>query len=470
MFPSSVRFLSLLFLSTLFCSTHALAFDQKMSDIFSERNKTQQVLNIEAALARAQASLDIIPVEAAEELTAKADIIYLPEDALAKEYQKVKHRMVALLNVWQRNLQNGAEQYMHYGATTVDIYDTALVLQLRQATRLLIIRLRDVENAMLMLAEKEANTLMIGRTLGQHALPITFGKKVSTWAAENRRNIERLKSVYLKLERSAILKGAVGSYLGLGDRGIELERRFSEELSLSSNPYADDWHASRDVFAEYGQVLAIISKSYGRIGQELFLLQSTDIAETLEVRKKTVISSSTMPHKNNPSKSEALMHYSRTVPRLAEVMLDDMMNFFERDNTSRPNKVAAEVSIQADDMARKAHSLISQLKVNRDKMRENVLRTKGLIMSQRLAFALAPKLGKTVADGKVHHLAQIAIEENKSLRQTFERSELASLLSKKALNEIFDASSYIGLAKEQVAEVITYIKKERQKEEANLSI
>lgn len=456
-------------LSLFFFSSLVFATNQKMSEVFSASNKNQQVLNIEAAMARAQASLNIIPVEAAEELTAKADIIYIPEDALAKEYQKVKHRMVALLNVWQRSIQGNAAQYMHYGATTVDIYDTALVLQTRQAVRLMISRLRAIEDAMLTLAEKEANTLMIGRTLGQHALPITFGKKVSTWAAENRRNIERLKTVYVKLERSAILKGAVGSYLGLGDRGIELERRFSEELGLSSTPYADDWHASRDVFAEYGQVLAMISKSFGRIGQELFLLQSTDIAETVEIRKTTAVGSSTMPHKNNPSKSEALMHFSRTIPRLSEVILDDMMNFFERDNTSRPNKIVAEISLQSDDMARKALALISQLKVNRDKMRENVLRTNGLIMSQRLVFALAPKLGKIIANGKVHHLAKVAIEENRTLRQAFERSELASLLSKQELNEIFDASTYIGLAKEQVAEVALYCRNEREKEAANFA-
>ena len=176
-----------------------------------------------------------------------------------------------------------------------------------------------------------------------------------------------------------------------------------------------------------------------------------------------------MPHKNNPSKSEALMHFSRTIPRLAEVILDDMMNFFERDNTSRPNKIVAEISLQSDDMARKALGLISQLKVNREKMRENVLRTNGLIMSQRLVFALAPKLGKIIANGKVHHLAKVAIEENRTLRQTFERSELASLLSKQELNEIFDASTYIGLAKEQVAEVALYCRNEREKEAANFA-
>ncbi|MEI9901500.1 MAG: lyase family protein [Hyphomicrobium sp.] len=177
-------------------------------------------------------------------------------------------------------------QYVHYGATTVDIYDTAIVLQLRRATLLFIEELRGIETVLIDMARAHQDTIMPGRTLGQHALPITFGKKVSTWIGENRRDIERLKSILGELDRSAILKGAVGTYAGLGAKAIDIERSFAKELGLSE-PYPDDWHATRDVFASYALTVSLISKLYGAIGQELFLLQMTDIGETSETRAST---------------------------------------------------------------------------------------------------------------------------------------------------------------------------------------
>jgi adenylosuccinate lyase len=143
---------------------------------------------------------------------------------------------------------NDVDQYVHYGATTVDIYDTALDLQLRRATLIFIEELRDIETTLIELARANQDAIMPGRTLGQHALPITFGNKVSTWIGENWRDIERLKSLVGELDRSAILKGAVGTYAGLGNRAIDIEQSFAKELGLSQ-PYPDDWHGSRDVFA-----------------------------------------------------------------------------------------------------------------------------------------------------------------------------------------------------------------------------
>ena len=286
----------------------------------------------------------MIPQSAADAITAAARPEAVPADALAAEYAIVRHRMVAFLNVFSRSLDADAANYLHYGATTVDIYDTAAMLQVRQSILLLIEDLRAIELQLIDLAETHRDTPMIGRTLGQHALPITFGKKVAGWIGENRRHIDRMTDLLDRVERSAIMKGAVGSYVGLGDRAQAVERRFGEELGLSE-PYADDWHASRDVFAEYAVNLGLLARFYGRVGQEVFLLQMTDIAEVIEQRSSTAVGSSTMPHKNNPSLSEALIHYSRTIPALSDIVADDMINFFERDNTSRPNDAIGELSM-----------------------------------------------------------------------------------------------------------------------------
>ena len=249
--------------------------------IYSYDNTNQIVMDIEAALARAQASQGIIPGWAAEEITKKAEVRYMPKTEVDAENEFVRHRLVSRLNVWKRSLENGAEEYLHYGATTVDIFDTVLVLQIKASLGILIDDLIEIENLLLKLTKDNIETYMAGRTIGQHALPITFGKKTSTWLAENRRNIERLKAVEEKINRSVILKGAVGTYLGLGPKGIETELLMSQELGLGT-PYIADWHGVRDVFAEYALTLALISKSFGRIGDELTLLQMTEIGETLE--------------------------------------------------------------------------------------------------------------------------------------------------------------------------------------------
>jgi adenylosuccinate lyase len=454
--------LTLLLLASLLHPTSSVAQPQ-MKILFETDYRNQLVLEVEAAMASAQAEFGIIPKSAAKEINRKANIQYASADEISAEYEIVQHRMVALLNVWGRSMDGDAAQFVHFGATTVDIYDTVLVLQLRAASNLLLSQLYGFEAVLLTQAEAHKETVMMGRTLGQHALPITFGKKVSVWLGENRRNIERLKRVQADLDRSGILKGAVGSYLGLGDKGLEIEKSFAQHLGLST-PFVSDWHGTRDVFANYAQVLALVSKSLGRIGTELFLLQMTDINETVEYRLETAVGSSTMPHKNNPSKSEALIQHSRSIPRLAEVVLDDVQNYFERDNTSRPNRVLAAISIESDQMLSTAAKLIQQLIVNEQVMRDNVDKTNGLMLSQRLAFALAEDLGKKEANDRMHDVAKRALVRQESLRKAFLNSDLAPLLDESQLDALLEPTTYLGLAVRQTETVIDQIRQLRTKE------
>ena len=421
---------------------------------FSDARLNGYVLDIEAALARAQAAEGVIPQSAADAITAAAVPGAVPADALAAEYDIVRHRMVAFIHVFSRSLDPEAANYLHYGATTVDIYDTARMLQVRQSILLLIEDLRDIELQLIALAETHRDTPMIGRTLGQHALPITFGKKVSGWIGENRRHIDRLTDLLGRVERSAIMKGAVGSYVGLGDRAQAVEQRFGAELGLGE-PYADDWHASRDVFAEYAADLGLLARFYGRIGQEIFLLQSTDIGEVVERRRSTAVGSSTMPHKNNPSQSEALVQYSRTIPALAAVVADDMMNMFERDNTSRPNRVVADISVESEDMLAAASRLISRLEVDPEAMRRNLDRSGGWILSQRFVFALAPHMGRTEAEELIRDLAHQARDSGADLRETvMANAAIRDALGEAEIDRLLDPTTYTGLAGEQVDAVI----------------
>ena len=428
--------------------------------IYSYDNTNQIVMNIEAALARAQASQGIIPEWAAEEITKKAEVRYMPKTEIDAENEFVRHRLVSRLNVWKRSLDNGAEEYLHYGATTVDIFDTVLVLQIKASLGILIDDLIEIENLLLKLTKDNIETYMAGRTIGQHALPITFGKKTSTWLAENRRNIERLKAVEEKINRSVILKGAVGTYLGLGPKGIETELLMSQELGLGT-PYIADWHGVRDVFAEYALTLALISKSFGRIGDELTLLQMTEIGETLENLGFKAIGSSTMPHKKNPRGPGNLVNFSRIIPRQSEIILDDMVNSFERDQP-RSDETLKDISITAELMTNTAIRLLNELEVNKNVMRKNLNITNGLILSQRVTYFLADIIGKDTAESMIHDIAMKAIAENISLSDAIKNDKIASqYFTDQDLKNLLDPETYIGLAIEQVEIIINQIESNR---------
>ena len=303
---------------------------------------------------------------------------------------------------------------------------------------------------------------MPGRTLGQHALPITFGKKTSTWLAENRRNIERLEHVQSKIKKSGILKGAVGSYLGLGDNAIKTESLMMRNLGLD-DPSKDDWHGIRDVFAEYALTLAIISKSFGRVGNELTLLQMTEIGETEEYLGNRSVGSSTMPQKKNPRGPGDLIEFSRVIPRLSEIVLDDMINSFERDGQKSDDELKM-ISVESEKMINRAKPLLKELKVNKKKMRENLEITNGLILSQRLTFYLADKIGKDTANDLMHDIAKYALNNNISLKDAALNNKIVNQnITENTLKDILDPETYIGLAADQAQIIVKEIELKRSK-------
>ena len=449
-------------LSFLIISSGAIFAEDTVANIFKVNYKNQLFMDVEVALAEAQSELGIIPSWAANEISSKADIKYLSQKDIDKEHKLVRHTLVARLNVWKRSIDKDAAEYLHYGATTVDIWDTVLVLQIKDSIDLLIDDLLEIEDYLLTLTKDNLYTYMPGRTLGQHALPITFGKKTSTWLAENRRNIERLEHVQSKINKSGILKGAVGSYLGLGTQAIETEKLMMINLGLDE-PSKDDWHGIRDVFAEYALTLAIISKSFGRIGNELTLLQMTELGETEEYLGSNSVGSSTMPQKKNPRGPGDLIEYSRIIPRLSEIVLDDMINSFERDGEKSDDELK-QISIVTEQMLDRAKPLLKELKVNKQKMRNNLDLTNGLILSQRLTFYLADKIGKDTANELMHDVAKYALENNLTLEEAaLQNSIISKNITKSELKNILDPETYIGLAVKQAQLIIEDIENKRTK-------
>ena len=290
--------------------------------------------------------------------------------------------------------------------------------------------------------------MMIGRTLGQHALPITFVAKASVWAAQNRRNINRLHETRERLLSSGVLKGAVGTYLWLGDRGMDIERGVSSRLGLAP-PEPADWRAARDVFAEYAQVLALTARSNANIGGEVFRLQSTDIGEVRARLAATAVGSSTMPHKRNPNLSEALIHHGRTIAALSEIVLADVENMFERDNTSRPNDTLGDISIEAAKMLIDANRLIARLEVDPVRMRANMNLTDGMIMSQRLMLHLTETMGREEAETRVRLAAERSLTSGKGFRAELLADPVLSQELGGTLDALLDPLADLGLAIQQ---------------------
>ncbi len=423
-------------------------------DLFGYEAQTQIILDVEAAMARAQAAHGVIPAEAANEITAKAQVRLIPQADFDAEYETVRHRMVALLNVWRRSLGPAGDQYVHFGATTVDVYGTTTVIQAERSLNALDECLGDTIVIMSAMASEHAQTPMIGRTLGQHAQPITFGKKVSAWIGEYARHRDRLTVLRVRLRRSVILKGAVGNYSGLGDQAIAVEQSFAHELGFDA-PYASDWSGTRDVLAEYGLVLGLIARSHQRIGQELFLLQGTDIGEVREAQRTGVVGSSSMPHKRNPRAPERLVHAGRTIPRLAEVLSDDVVNLFERDNTSRLTPVIAEISVESVNAVRTLNTLLTGLEVDSEQMLQNIARTRGFAMSQRVAFALAEHMPREEAEALVKSvIAKAMASDTEFIDALLAEPGVARHLDATALAQLLDPARVDPPAIEQVERVI----------------
>lgn len=430
-------------------------------DVFARDRQTVLVMQVEAAIATAQAEQGVISPEAASEIADKAALEYAPLDEIDAEYRVVRHRMVALLNVWRRSMSQEAQGALHLGITTVDIYDTVLVLQLLEASEMMLTDLQGLEQDLVCAAETYKDTPMIGRTLGQHALPITFGKKLAVSAAQTRRNIERLHEVRARMKRSGVLKGAVGTHLGLGPRGVEIEQRVSEILGLDT-PEPADWRSARDVFAEYALTLGLIAKSQANFGGEIFRLQMSDIGEVYERRVQTAVGSSTMPQKQNPNLSEALIHYGRTIPRKAEIILDDVESVFERDNTSRPNRGLEEISVEAADMISDSRRLVLALEVDPDRMRRNIDLTGGLVMSQRLVLHLAGAMDREEAERRVRDAAGLALLTSSAFRSVLLQDELLGPKLEGVIDELLDPATYIGLSSDQVDRTQAWIAQQRQ--------
>lgn len=432
----------------------------ELRHIFSDEYLIQRWLDVEAALARAEARLNIIPKEAANEITRKANIENINIEEMEMEIKRTDHPIVPLIRQLEKECDNDFGQYVHWGATTQDIMDTAVTLQIKDSFKIINQYIIELRRILLNLTETHLYTLMPGRTHGQHALPITFGYKVSVWLEEINRHYERLDSIKDKLFVGQF-SGAAGTLASLKKDGFKVQELLMEELELDVPSIT--WHTSRDNWIEYASLLAMIAGSAEKIANEITVLQKTEINELEEPFVKGKVGSSTMPHKRNPMACENILSLARIIRKNASLLLEGMSHEHERDIV--PWKVEweaiPELILITGATLNTLNYVLTGLKVNKKKMRENIDLTNGQILSESIMLALGEKIGRQKSHDYIYEACIVAYEEDLHLSEVILADEsVKKYLSEQEILDLFDPENYIGLAVEMARKIIEKTKKD----------
>ena len=425
----------------------------------------QRWLDVEAALARAEASLGMIPKEAAEEISRKAKVELLDMKKLEETQQQVWLPTVAFIRTFQSSCEGDAGQYIHLGATSQDLVDTAQILRLKDAYELVYQSLRQIEAGLLDMAEQYADTIMTGRTHAIHALPITFGYKVAIWAREIRRHIERLKECRKRLFVGQI-SGAVGTFSSFGEKGPKVQAlMLKKELGLGVPDIC--WQSSRDRLAEFANLLAMIAATLARIANEVHLLAATEIAEVSEPWRKGLVASSTMPQKRSPPVTETMVSLSKKMRYNAALMTEVMVVEHERDLNfmTQGLDALAESCIIMGELLTYAGNLVKGLVIYPERMKKNLYILGGLMLAEGVMLELGHKVGKQTAYSIIQEDAIKAMDENLEFKQVLlEDPRVNQYLSESDIDRILDPARYIGLAPQIARDMVALSRKERERD------
>ena len=425
-----------------------------MRDIFSDRALVQHYLDIEAALAKVQAQLELIPQKAADEIKAKANVDLIDWPAYTEGVKIAGFPILPLVKQLVALSEVGLGEYSHWGATTQDIMDTALILQLRQAFDLIEADLAAISDRLRALARQYQNTAQAGRSQLQQALPITFGYKVALWLSAVKRNQQRLTELRPRLLVGQF-GGAVGTLASLGRQGLDVQAALCRELNLAQPDIA--WHSVRDNLAEAVTFLGLLTGSLAKIGTDVLLMAQTEVGEVSEPYVLGRGTSSTMPQKQNPIASQTVIVAAKAVRQHVATMLDAMIQDHER--ASGPWMLewlaVPEAFILTAGALHQTRFLLSDLGVNKTRMRQNLDLSNGLIVSEAVMMDLAPHLGRQKAHDVVHEAVQQSLAENRPLLDVLSTMpEVSGVLSDSRLAELLDPQNYTGLAVEMIERVL----------------
>ncbi|HEX5091113.1 MAG TPA: 3-carboxy-cis,cis-muconate cycloisomerase [Burkholderiales bacterium] len=424
-----------------------------MRGIFEDAALLARYTEVEVALAKAQARLGVIPAQAAKDIAAQCDAGKLDLARLKQETETVGYPILPLVR--QLAAQCGeAGKYLHWGATTQDIMDTAVVLQVRDALGLVEKDLAALQSILARQAKRYRDTPMAGRTHLQQALPITFGYKLAIWLAMIDRHAERLQQMKPRV-LAGQFAGAAGTLASLGDQGMAVQEALMAELELAQP--AATWHAARDGLAEAVNFLGLVTGSLGKIAYDVMLMASTEVGEVAEPFAHGRGGSSTMPQKRNPISSELILAAAKAVRQHAGLMLDAMVQDFERATGPWHAEWIAlpEAFMLTGGALHQAKFMLDGLIVDEARMRKNLDMTHGLIVAEAVMMGLAPHLGRNEAHDVVYDACRTVAEKGGSLADALAKLPAVSKhLDRKALDKLTDPSNYLGAAREMVDRVV----------------
>ncbi|TCP23769.1 3-carboxy-cis,cis-muconate cycloisomerase [Scopulibacillus darangshiensis] len=417
----------------------------EMRSFWSDENRLQKQLDVEAALALAEGELGLIPTDAAKVIASKAKVEFLDLDEIAEEVLKVKHSLMPTVKGLQK-VCGQAGEYVHYGVTTQDVVDTGMILQLKESHSVIVNQLQSIVEELSRIARKHRGTPMAGRSHGMQGMPTTFGFKIAVILSEVIRHLDRLREIEEKTF-IGVLGGAVGTYASFGSLGPEVERRALKQLGLEAPEIC--WHSSRDRIAEYIGVLGMISATIGKMANEFYNLMRTEIDEIEEPFTPGKIGSSTMPHKRNPAALEGIVSLAKPIRYNVALILEGMIIEHERDAMSWRGEWIAlpETCIYLSAQLASMHSVLQGLVVKPANMLRNLNIQGGVLLSERIMFALAGPLGKQTAHNVVYNLCVQAVDQNKPFREMLlENQQVCDALSQDELETLLDPSTYLGEA------------------------
>jgi 3-carboxy-cis,cis-muconate cycloisomerase len=430
----------------------------EMREVFSDLALISRYAEVEVALARAEARCGVIPAEAAEEIARRTDVSALDFDLLRQETDVVGYPILPLVH--QMTKQCGeAGRYVHWGATTQDIMDTAVVLQIRAALSLIEADIAVLRDILADLSKRHRDTPMAGRTHLQQALPITFGYKTAIWLAMFDRHAERLAQLKPRVLVGQFA-GAAGTLASLGNKGFEVQRALCEELDLGV-PVAT-WHVARDGFAEAVNFLALVTGSLGKIALDIMLMASTEFAEVYEPFVKGPGASSTMPQKRNPISSELMLAAAKGVRQHAGLMLDAMVQDFERATGPWHAEWMAipESFVLTSGALHQAKFALGGLIVDSKKMADNLDISRGLIVAEAVMMGLAPAIGRQEAHDVVYDACRLANDKGMTLADALSADpRVSARIDRPTIERLTSPKNYLGLAPEMVDHVLVSIKR-----------
>jgi adenylosuccinate lyase len=430
--------------------------------VFCDLRRYQRWLDVEAAMAMAMAGLDIIPVAAAENIQQNAQISKFNLDEIRAGLKLTNHSLMPLLAALRNACDKDSGQFIHFGATTQDIQDTAQVLELRDIIAIVERDLHCVIRLLIQRTQQHQDLVTIGRTHSQHALPTTMGLKMAGWLDETWRNFERLQAMKKRVLVSQLF-GGVGTMDAFSGKALPLLEEFSARLGLEAPSVA--WHASRDRFAEYLSVLALICGSLARIADEIRCLARNETGEMEEPFHMGKIGSSTMPHKRNPELCEQVVVLSKLVKAQAMLGFDGLLCEHERDYRSVRLEWASltDASLYTCGLLAMMKHILADMTVHEERVRENVLRAAPLISSEALMFFIGTKIGKENAHALVYKVSmEAAASRRPVLDILMEAPEVAASFQRGEIEHAILPEKHIGMAKELSRRTVAFVQSRMQ--------